>query len=150
MNHSRTLRYLLAEDNMDHAELIADGLKESNPGCTVEHVVDGEKALALLRKKATHAEQANEVPDIIMLDLKMPRLNGIDTLAALKADELLRHIPVVVISTSRTEVEIRRCYELGASSYITKPMRLEEMTNKIATLNLYWSVAAELPAVNDQ
>lgn len=143
--YSKPLTILLAEDNQDHAELMIDTLKEYNLGNEVIHVHNGEDVLKYLRRQPPFDWAGICLPDIILLDLKMPRLDGIGALKEIRADDNYRHIPVVMVSTSSMEKEINTCFSLGANSYITKPLQFEEFTRKIKELNLYWVLVSELP-----
>jgi two-component system response regulator len=84
-------------------------------------------------------------PDLILLDLNMPRMSGKEALAAIQADSCLRSIPVIILTTSREECEVQRCYELGANTYIVKPLSLEKLAEMMQALHLYWSDVARLP-----
>lgn len=145
MNELKPIHILLVEDNEDHAELMTDSLEEFNVRNTISHVTNGEEALAFLRKQPPFDKNEHTNPDLIFLDIKMPRLNGVETLKLLKADKQLNYIPVIMISTTTTDHEIQQCYELGASGYVTKPIQFEEFTRKIKALNLYWVLTSELP-----
>lgn len=146
MEKSKTLTILMAEDNEDHAELMSEALYEFNSENKVQHVLNGEAALAYLRNDEPYEDkQANPDPDIIFLDLRMPRLGGLETLIEIKKDERFQEIPIMMISTSDTEREIAECYRRGASGYVTKPLRFEELAKKIKELNYYWVMTAELP-----
>lgn len=140
----KALTILLAEDNEDHAELIIDSLKEFNVANEIKHVTDGELLMLYLRKEPPFSESA-VTPDLILLDLKMPRLDGISALQEIKNDMALKSIPVLIVTTSSTQHEIEKCYRLGANSYITKPLQFDEFNRKIKELNLYWVLTSELP-----
>lgn len=146
MNNLRPITALMVEDNMDHADLMLDAFYEFNINNSISHVVDGEKAIAYLRNNFPY-ENANKYPrpDIIFLDIKMPRLGGIETLKVIKSDALLKDILVTMISTSSTAPEIKECYALGANGYITKQLDFDEFSNKMKELNHYWVLTAELP-----
>jgi len=138
----------MVEDNMDHAELMIDAFRDFNIKNTINHVVDGEQAIAYLNNVPPYNDKSKyPFPNIIFLDLRMPRQGGIETLKMIKADKLLKHIPVVMISTSKTEVEIQECYRLGASGYVSKPLKFEEFSKKIKELNYYWVLTSELPKI---
>ena len=145
MKGLKPINILLVDDNPDHAELIADSFEEFNVHNCIRHVGDGEAALRYLQANIDTQKDKQVMPDLILLDIKMPRLNGIETLKIFKSDEVLKHIPVVMISTSNTDKEIKQCFELGASSYVTKPLQFEDFARKIKGLNLYWAVTSELP-----
>lgn len=140
----KALTIFLAEDNVDHAELITDSLKEFNIANEILHFCNGESLLQYLRKEAPYTEVAVR-PDLILLDLKMPRLDGISTLREIRSDDMLKSIPVLIVTTSSTDAEIEACYKLGANSYITKPLQFDEFNRKIKELNLYWVLTSELP-----
>ena len=142
---SRPLTILLAEDNLDHAELIIDSLREFNIANEVVHVTNGEDVLAYLHHEPPFDLSTICNPDLILLDLKMPRLDGVSTLREIRANEEFRSIPVIMVSTSSIEKEINTCFQLGANSYITKPLQFEDFTRKIKDLNLYWILVSELP-----
>lgn len=142
----RPLNILLAEDNVDHAELMIDTLKGFNVANTIIHVDNGEKALKYLKHEAPYDTQDNRTaPDLILLDLKMPRLDGMSLLKIIKKDEKLKSIPLLVVSTSTEQKEIMSTFELGANSYITKPLQFDEFARKIRDLNLYWVLTSEVP-----
>lgn len=146
MAQIRALRILLAEDNVDHAEMMIDSLKEFNIGNRMAHVADGEMLMKYLRQEPPYNTSDAERPDLILLDLKMPRMDGISALQAIKSDAALKSIPVLMVTTSTMQSEINRCFELGASSYLTKPLQLEEFIQRIKELNMYWVLTNELPS----
>jgi CheY-like chemotaxis protein len=132
----KALKILLAEDNVDHAELMTDTLCEFNPDNEIFHVDNGEKALQFLRAESPYEHAF--VPDLIMLDLKMPRMDGMTLLKIVKRDEAIKNIPLLIVSTSTEQREVMSSFELGANSYITKPLQFEEFSRKIRDLNAYW------------
>ncbi len=141
----RPLTILLAEDNEDHAELIIDTLKDFNVGNDIVHVTNGELVISYLHNKAPYEGKDIIRPDLILLDLKMPRMDGISTLRAIRSEEQFKHLPIVMVSTSTIDKEINACYEAGANSYVSKPLQFEEFSRKIKDLNLYWVLTSELP-----
>ena len=122
---------MIAEDNVDHAELIADALYDCSPQHKVTHLIDGAALLETLT-----SIDANALPDLILLDLKMPRLNGINTLKKLKSNTSLQHIPVMILTTSCIEYEKRVCLALGATQFITKPIDSTTMASYLCSLSL--------------
>jgi CheY-like chemotaxis protein len=114
------LRVLLAEDNEGDVRLIERALRQVAPGCEVHAVDNGVKALAFLRKGPEYPDVAR--PDLVLLDLKLPRKTGLEVLAELKREPALRRIPVVVLSSSRADHDIARAYELQATAYVAKPV----------------------------
>lgn len=136
----------MVEDNIDHAELMIDAFNDFNIKNSIAHVMDGEQAIAYLRNETPFEDSSQfKRPDIVFLDIRMPRQGGIATLKIIKEDLDLRSIPVVMISTSSTAPEIQECYSLGASGYITKPLQFEDFSKKMKELNYYWVLTSELP-----
>lgn len=147
MNKLKPLVILLVEDNIDHAELMTDALQGFNINNTIRHVVDGERAIAYMRNDPPYEDnQEYPFPDIVLLDIRIPRQNGIATLSKIKHDKKLKHVPVIMVSTSKTASEIHQCYSLGASGYISKPLQYDEFARKIGGVNDYWVQTSELPA----
>lgn len=146
MENIKPISILMVEDNIDHAELMKEALQEFNIGNKVYQVADGEQAISYLRNEPPYDDKnENPMPDIIFLDLRMPRQGGLETLEIIKKDDTLKTIPVVMISTSKSAPEIQECYLQGASGYVTKPLKFEEFSRKIKELNYYWVLTAELP-----
>jgi two-component system, response regulator len=149
--HERPL-VLVAEDDQDDRELIVDAFKAARPTVNLQFVIDGQELLDYLqrgRDDASGSAQSHH-PAIILLDLNMPRKNGYEALAELKSDPALRPIPVIVLTTSRDEGDVRTTYELGASSFITKPTDNAELAEALDTLSKYWLRTVELPTENRQ
>ncbi len=134
---------LLVEDNPVDAEVALEALAQETPDVRVSLVKDGAEALAFLRREAPHS--AAMCPNMILLDLNLPVKSGRDVLAEIKADPELRHIPVVVLTASANERDIRECYELQASSYVTKPADLDEFIDAVTAIRTYWLTFAQLP-----
>lgn len=146
LNNLKPISALMVEDNVDHAELMMDAFHEFNIKNSIEHVMDGEQAIAYLRNNAPFEDKEKySRPDIVFLDIRMPRQGGIETLRIIKSDEKLCDIPVVMISTSTITPDIQECYRLGASGYVTKPLQFEEFSKKMKELNYYWVLTSELP-----
>lgn len=146
MRHTKSINILVAEDNPDHAELIIEALMEFNEQNRISHVSGGDAALRYLRQQTPYQNAA--VPDLVLLDIKMPGLDGISTLKQIKLDEKLKHIPVVMVTTSSTREERLTCFKYGANSYITKPLEFGEFSQKMKELNLYWALTSELPGAS--
>jgi len=146
MIHENTAPFdiLLVEDEPADAHLVRSALQESRVYCTLHHVVDGVEAVAFLRHEGEHY-RAVPRPDMILLDLNMPRINGREFLAVVKADEALKAIPVVVLTTSDVERDIIASYHMGAAGYITKPVDMEQFIDAIRQLGSYWFVLTRLP-----
>ena len=146
MNNFKAISGLMVEDNIDHAELMLDAFHEFNIKNSIDHVLDGEQAIAYLRNQSPYQDKERySRPDIVFLDIRMPRQGGIETLKIIKNDDALKDIPVVMISTSTTAPEIKECYRLGASGYVTKPLQFEDFSKKMIELNYYWVLTSELP-----
>ncbi|MCX7177893.1 MAG: response regulator [Proteobacteria bacterium] len=135
---------LLVEDEPADAHLVRSALKESRIYCNLHHAVDGIDALDFLRGQGETKRSALN-PDMILLDLNMPRMNGREFLAEIKADEALKAIPVVVLTTSDVERDVVASYRMGAAGYITKPVDMEQFIDAIRQLGNYWFVLTRLP-----
>lgn len=118
----------IAEDNFDHAELLIETLKDLCPAIRVTHSNNGEDAIKFLEGLASAAAK---LPDMVLLDIKMPRMNGIEALTALKRHNQLKNIPVAMLSTSTNQTEIELCLNKGATTYISKPMLAQDFEDKI-------------------
>lgn len=135
MNPERPLNLLLVEDDEGHALLIEEILKKTLNLQTICRAKDGAEALKLVKNQSPP-------PDLILLDIKIPKIDGHQVLKSLKEDQRLRSVPVVVISTTTDQKEIHRCYEMGAAGYIKKPVGYEELKEKIRGLGCYLSVVS--------
>ena len=141
---TRPRHFLLVEDDDAHAELILLGLEENRVANTVDRVADGAAALAYVRREGDHAHARR--PDVILLDLRLPKVDGHEVLEVLKTDDDLRAIPVVVLSTSATEADKARAYHNHANSYLVKPVEFEKFQQMIQEFKLYWAVWNEASA----
>lgn len=129
---------LLVEDNPDHAQLALRSLQEHRVSHTVDHVSDGDQALAYLRRQAPYTDCPR--PDVVLLDLKLPKVDGHQVLAAIKQDDSLQSIPVVIVSTSDAEGDIARAYRQHANSYLIKPLDFEKFRQMFAAVKYYWGL----------
>ena len=142
----RPITILLADDDPDDRMLARDALDESRLANDLHEVVDGEELLEYLRRQGKYADPASAPrPGLILLDLNMPRKDGREALREIKADPELRSIPVVVLTTSQAEEDIYRTYDLGVSSFITKPVSFEGLVAVMKALGRYWFEIVELP-----
>ena len=138
---------LLADDDPDDRMLAQDALTESRVANDLRCVEDGEQLLDYLRRQGGYEDPASAPwPGVILLDLNMPRKDGREALREIKQDPRLRRIPVVVLTTSKAEEDIYRTYDLGISSFITKPITFEGLVDVMKTLGRYWIEIVELPA----
>ena len=143
MIQPKRIDILLAEDDAGDVELTKEGLLVAKMMVNLHVVDDGEKALRFLKKEPPYQEVPR--PDIILLDLNMPRKNGKETLQEIKADSALRSIPVVVLTTSEAEADIVKCYDLGANCYITKPIGFEAFTKVVGMIEEFWFTIVKMP-----
>ena len=130
------LKYLLVEDDDSHAMIIQRTLERDEVHCEVARVSNGVEALSYLRREGVYSDR--ERPDVVLLDLNLPRLNGHEVLAEVKTDPELRGIPIVVLSTSDTESDRCRAYGNLANSYLVKPASFEKFREMVRILNSYW------------
>jgi two-component system response regulator len=137
---------LLADDDPDDRALAGDALNEGAPGFDLRTVCDGEELLEYLRREGRYAAPASAPhPAVVLLDLNMPRMDGPEVLAQMKADATLRRIPVVVLSTSRAPEDVTKSYDLGASAYIGKPVNFEGLVNVLRVLDQWVGVVTPAP-----
>jgi CheY-like chemotaxis protein len=141
--HSQTFDILLVEDDPGDAGLTKAALAQARILCKLHHVSDGVEAMAFLRRQGVHANAPT--PHLVLLDLNMPRMGGREVLAAMRGDETLHKIPVVVLTTSDVEADIETSYELGANSFITKPVDIDQFIDSIKAVGDYWFSIVRLP-----
>jgi len=135
----RAVTILLVEDNHDHAELTLRALKNGNVLNEVFWVKDGAEALDFLEHRGPYTDPATAPrPGLILLDLNLPKVDGHEVLRRIKADDTLRTIPVVMLTTSAREDEVSECYKAGANSYMCKPVQFPEFMERVRTIKLYW------------
>jgi CheY-like chemotaxis protein len=134
---------LLVEDNEGDARLAREAMRDSKIRNTLHHVNDGEEAMAFLRRTGRFA--AAPRPDLILLDLNLPRKDGREVLAEIKADESLKRIPVVILTVSSAEEDILRSYNLHANCYITKPLDLDQFVKVVRSVEDFWLTIVRLP-----
>ena len=146
-NTSRAARILLVEDNEDHAFLTRESLEMERVRVQLHHVNDGEKCMAFLRRQPPY-EQAPAI-DLILLDLHMPRMDGFEVMAAIGADDRLRHLPVIVLTTSSDRAEVERMYKLRCNSFITKPVDFTSFSKALRAVTGYWLEVVVLPTEGD-
>jgi|SRR5690606_140653 len=137
------IEVLLVEDNTTDAELTIRALRENNFANHIHHVEDGAEALDFIFSKGKYENQKNGKPKLILLDLKMPKMGGIDVLKVLKSDETTKTIPIVILTSSTLDPDIQQCYQLGVNSYVVKPVGFDDFSKVVATLGLYWLLTNE-------
>jgi two-component system response regulator len=138
---------LLVEDNLDDAELTMRELKRNHLANNMFHVRDGEEAINFIFALNEY-EQKREIactPKVILLDINMPKVNGMEVLEKLKADERTKDIPVVMLTSSKEGPDIQKCYNLGANSYIAKPVNFDTFTHAIKNIGFYWLLLNQPP-----
>jgi len=143
---AEAITILVADDDPEDCLLLRDAFQESRVANNLRFVGDGEELIDYLCHRGQYADPASSPrPGLILLDLNMPRKDGREALADIKSDPELRHIPVVVLTTSQAEEDIYRSYDLGVNSYITKPVTFESLVEVVRTLGMYWLGIVELP-----
>ena len=141
MSHPDDADVLLVEDNPDDVELTLRALKRSHLLNPVRVARDGAEALEIL----FGAGPRPRLPRVVLLDLKLPRVNGLEVLERIRREESTRSVPVVVLTSSREEPDVKRAYELGANSYIVKPVEFEKFVAAVGEVGLYWLVLNQPP-----
>ncbi len=137
---------LLVDDNPLDAELAMRGLKEHNLANNIEWVKDGEQALDYVYRRGAFAGRSGSGPRLILLDLKMPKIDGIEVTRVLKADEKTRHIPIVIMTSSEEERDITESYSLGVNSYIVKPLDFSALAGVASSAGYYWLAINRAPS----
>jgi len=148
MKHQgKGITILLAEDDADDRLLVKEALAEGRVLNDLRSVEDGEELLDYLRRRGRYADpETSPRPGLVLLDLNMPRKDGREALREIKGDPDLKRIPIVVMTTSKAEEDIVRSYDLGANSYITKPVTFERLVELMKVLGRYWIEFVELPS----
>ena len=138
-------RILFAEDNQNDVELTLAALAEHNLANEVVVVGDGAEALDYLYRRKGFAGRDNVHPAVILLDLKMPKVDGLEVLRTLKSDPELKTIPVVILTSSREESDLVRSYELGVNAYVVKPVAFQQFMEAVKNLGIFWALINETP-----
>lgn len=140
------IEILLVEDSDSDAEMTIHALKQNNLGNKLVHVVDGAAALEFLFAEGTYkGRQVKYTPNLILLDLKLPKVSGIEVLKKIKSDIRTKKVPVVVLTSSKEDPDIKTCYDLGANGYVVKPVEFDEFHNAISKLGLFWMSVNQPP-----
>jgi len=142
-----SVEVLLVEDNSNDAELTIGELKKHHFANQLYHVKDGEEALDFIFATGQYASQRSPhvLPKLILLDIQMPKVNGIEVLKELKSNEQTKAIPVVILTSSKEDPDIQQCYQLGVNSYIVKPVNFEGFADAIKNLGFYWLLLNQAP-----
>ncbi len=138
-------RILLAEDNPNDVELTLTALAEHNLANEVVVVRDGEEALDYLYRRGEFRLRQQENPAVVLLDLKMPKVDGLEVLRIIKGDPALKAIPVVVLTSSREEKDLVTSYDLGVNAFVVKPVDFREFVEAVKQLGIFWAVVNEVP-----
>lgn len=136
---------LLVEDNPKDIELTLEALAEHNLANRVITVKDGVEAMEYLRYEGRYKTRRKGHPAVILLDIKMPRMDGMEVLKAIRGDEKLRTIPVVMLTSSREEPDLKKCYELGVNAYVVKPVDFKSFVDAVKEIGAFWALMNELP-----
>ena len=136
---------LLAEDSPADAEMAIDALREAHLANPIVHVEDGIDCLDYLLSRGKHAGRPEGLPAVLLLDIKMPRMDGLEVLRELRSHEQLKRLPVVVLSSSREESDLARSWDLGVNAYVVKPVDSEQFFHAVKTLGRFWAVLNETP-----
>lgn len=142
MNNNLPLEILLIEDNDQDAELTMRAMREYNMGNKIVRLTDGQAAMDYFFSENS---KNNEIPRLILLDLQLPGIDGLDVLKSLKNHDSTRSIPVVILTSSTEEKDIKTCYQLGVNSYISKPVEFDSFLNTMKTLGMYWLLMNRAP-----
>lgn len=138
---SYEIEILLVEDNISDAEMTIRALKKNNITNNLVHLKDGAEAIDFIFAQGNYKDRKTEnVPKVIFLDLKMPKVDGIQVLRKLKSDDRTKQIPVVILTSSSEDPDIKECYSLGVNSYVVKPVQFESFIKVVSELGLYWTI----------
>lgn len=140
------IEILLVEDSLEDATLVIRSLKKSNLGNSIKHLCDGAEALEFIFAQGKYAaRRIEDKPKLILLDLKMPKVNGLEVLEAIKSDERTRSIPVVIMTSSREDRDLTESYKLGVNGFVVKPVSFDNFARAVADLGMYWIMVNQTP-----
>ncbi|WP_018127226.1 response regulator [Balneola vulgaris] len=146
MDVNKTVEILLVEDSDQDAELALRALKKNNISNKITRLRDGEEALDFLFGRGEfEGRSVHNIPRVVLLDLKMPKVDGLEVLKAIRENEITEKLPVVMLTSSKEERDLVHSYELGANSYIVKPVEFESFTKSVRDIGFYWMILNELP-----
>ncbi|KGU58070.1 chemotaxis protein CheY [Xanthomonas phaseoli pv. phaseoli] len=139
---------LLAEDSPADAEMAVDALREARLANPIVHLEDGVEAMDYLLRRGMFADREEGLPAVLLLDIKMPRLDGLEVLKQVRSDETLKRLPVVILSSSREESDLARSWDLGVNAYVVKPVDVDQFFNAVKTLGTFWAVINQAPELD--
>ena len=139
---------LLAEDSPADAEMSIDALREAHLANPIVHVEDGVEVLDYLYARGAYANRRDGLPAVLLLDIKMPRMDGLEVLQKIRADDQFQRLPIVILSSSREESDLARSWDLGVNAYVVKPVDVDQFFKAIKTLGTFWAVINQ-PASED-
>ena len=143
---NKEVEILLVEDSAADAEMTINALKKNNLANKLLHVKDGAAALDFIFAQGAYSDRKiKDRPKVILLDLKLPKVNGLEVLQKIRGDDRTRTIPVVALTSSKEDPDIKKCYELGVNSYVVKPVEFDEFQKAISNLGLYWMIVNQHP-----
>ncbi len=145
MGNLQPVQILLAEDSSTDAEMTMRALKKIGLANEVTWVKDGQEALDYIFRNGTYSDRPKQEPKLILLDLKMPRVDGIEVLQQLKQTESTRMLPVVMLTSSAEEQDIVRSYQLGVNSYLVKPVEFDKFVEEVSRVGCYWAIMNRIP-----
>ncbi|CAD1787758.1 two-component system regulatory protein [Xanthomonas arboricola pv. juglandis] len=139
---------LLAEDSPADAEMAVDALREARLANPIVHVEDGVETMDYLLRRGIFADREEGLPAVLLLDIKMPRLDGLEVLKQIRSEETLKRLPVVILSSSREESDLARSWDLGVNAYVVKPVDVDQFFNAVKTLGTFWAVINQAPELD--
>jgi two-component system response regulator len=146
MSKIRTI--LLAEDSAADAEMAIDALREANLANPIVHVEDGVEVMDYLLRRGAWADRVEGLPAVLLLDIKMPRMDGMEVLRCIRDEDDLKTLPVVILSSSREESDLVRSWDLGANAYVVKPVDIDQFFTAVKTLGSFWALLNEAPGAD--
>ncbi|MBN6152851.1 response regulator [Xanthomonas sp. AmX2] len=136
---------LLAEDSPADAEMAVDALRDARLANPIVHVEDGVEAMDYLLRRGAYADREEGLPAVLLLDIKMPRMDGLEVLKLVRNDESLKRLPVVILSSSREESDLARSWDLGVNAYVVKPVDVDQFFTAVKTLGTFWALINQAP-----
>ncbi|MEG2806197.1 response regulator [Stenotrophomonas sp.] len=138
---------LLAEDSPADAEMAVDALKEARLANPIVHVEDGVETMDYLLRRGAYANREEGLPAVLLLDIKMPRMDGLEVLREIRNTEELKRLPVVILSSSREESDLARSWDMGVNAYVVKPVDVDQFFGAVQTLGKFWALINQAPEI---